>query len=207
MKRDDLLKSLLPDYFKPGCTWLDVGAGDGSVSLELNKLLKPSDFHCIDIDPGKRKPYHPTVHKFDGTGLGLTMFNGNPGKPRGDRSSCYDFILFNFVLHHAAHRMWELLQAAAALTNCIVIQEDLDEEWPPGSFPSGKPVRERLREHDPKAIYHSFMNWERLLREKLKLHNSAITSVRHSSEPMEDTFGYHVPRAIFIVNYEHAKAS
>lgn len=204
MKRDDLLKSLLPDYFKPGCTWLDVGAGDGSVSLELNKLLKPSDFHCIDIAPGKRKPFHPTVHKFDGTGEGLSFFNGLRKNAEGKGG--YDFVLFNFVLHHAAHRMWELLQAAATRTNCIVIQEDLDEEWPPGSFPSGKSVRERLHEHDPKAIYHSFMNWERLLRENLKLHNSAITSVRHSSEPMEDTYGYHVPRAIFLVNYEHAKA-
>lgn len=203
MKRDDLLKSLLPDYFKPGCTWLDVGAGDGSVSFELHQLLKPSDFHCIDITPGKRKPYHPTVHKFDGTGEGLKFFHG-PRKDAAGRGG-YDFILFNFVLHHAAHQMWELLQAAATRTHCIVIQEDLDEEWPPGSHQSGKTVKDLLRQHDPKAIYHSFADWERLLREKLMLPNSAVTSVRHSAEPLEDTFGYHVPRAIFLVHFDHAK--
>lgn len=197
MKRDDLLKSLLPQYLKQGCTWLDVGAGNGSVSLELNKLLKPSDFHCIDIAPPvRRKHFHPTVHKFDGTGEGLTSFNGR---------SSYDFILFNFVLHHAAHNMWNLLQAAATRTNCIIIQEDLLEEWPHPPRP-GKSVKELLHDHDPKAIYHSFSEWESLLREKLHQHRSAIDSIRHPDIPVTDTFGYHVPRAIFIINFQHAKA-
>lgn len=197
MKRDDLLKSLLPQYVKPGCTWLDVGAGDGSVSFELIQLLKPADFHCIDITPGKRKPFHPTVHKFDGTGPGLLSFCKNIDR--------FDFILFNFVLHHAAHRMWELLQAAASKTHCIVIQEDLQEEWPLPPRP-GKSVKQLLHDHDPKAVYHSFSEWQKLLREKLNVHNAAIDSIRHPDIPVTDTFGYHVPRAIFIVNFQHAKA-
>lgn len=203
MKRDDLMKSLLPQYVKPGCTWLDVGAGDGSVSFELIKLLKPADFHCIDISPGKRKPFHPTVHKFDGTGEGLNFFNGRRKDAQG--AGGYDFILFNFVLHHAAHRMWELLQAAATRTNCIVIQEDLQEEWPHPPRP-GKSVKQLLHEHDPQAVYHSFSEWQKLLKEKLNVHNAAIDSIRHPDIPVTDTFGYHVPRAIFIVNFQHAKA-
>jgi hypothetical protein len=189
MKRDDLLKSLLPKYFKPGCSWLDVGAGDGTVSLELNKLLKPRDFRCIDIQPGKRKPFHPTVHPFNGTGPGLAFICSKQE---------YDFILFNFVLHHAAENMWPLLQTASMFTSCIVIQEDLQEEWP--NHRPGKSVKQLLTEHDPKAIYHSFSEWEKLLRENIKVTNLAIDSVRHPDIPVEDTFGYHVPRGIFILH-------
>jgi SAM-dependent methyltransferase len=190
MKRDDILKSLLVDYFKPGCNWLDVGAGDGTVSLELYQLLKPADFHCIDINPGKRKPYHPEVRKFDGTGAGLLKF---------EEGKTFDFVLFNFVLHHAAHNIVDLLMAAASRAPCIVIQEDLKEEWPGGAKHPGKSVTQLLREHDPKAIYHSFPQWERLLK-RLYSNNAILTSVRHPDIPLDDTFGYHVPRGIFIVH-------
>lgn len=136
MKRDQFLFDYLADRkFK---SWLDVGAGTGEVSVAIEQKFG-GQYTCIDVAPG-----HPRVGPFDGRHI---------KSPTG----LFDFVLFNFVLPHAANHTISLLQDALHITKHeVLIQEDL---------PDGTTVTEAvLRKHDPKALFRKEEEWRVLFR-------------------------------------------
>lgn len=197
MLRDTVLHEELLQRFKPGCSWIDIGAGNGEVTRDLGNLLEPSEIRCFDVKVTSGGATLPWVEKFLGTGENLRQKFKNSRRLHDP----YDFSLFNFVLHHAAHNTDGLLHAAAALSKCIVIQEDLNEEW--DTFTDikndGPTVASLLRAHDKRAVYYSLNGW----RQKLQglFPSASIYVRRHPPESTSDTQGYHVPRAILIVSW------
>jgi 2-polyprenyl-3-methyl-5-hydroxy-6-metoxy-1,4-benzoquinol methylase len=190
MLRDEILHLKIRQLFGqyPKVSWLDVGAGDGSVSRAISATLNSSDTHydLVDVSPKNG------VVKFDGTGEHLLHLYRDKAP--------YDFVLFNFVLHHAASNTDGLLQAAAQLSHSIVLQEDMNEEWSEitQTHVSANPVHKLLKMHDPKGVYHSFDGWKAKLSELFPSYKSMYRE-RHSIEQASDTYGYHVPRALFFI--------
>ena len=155
----EVMKSLKP------ATWLDVGAGDGSVSRALRENLGGGQFECIDIKAA------PGVRVFDGHTL-----------PEGR----WDAVLFNFVLHHAAHETRPLVKAAVASSRWVVLQEDV----PDGTAECW----ERLRNHDIRGIFRTPEQWKALFREYDSAQRLCVTL----AENLQDTNGYHVPRRLMV---------
>ena len=104
LNRDTALFSFLAGETQlQNSSWLDVGASDGLVSRQISKILHSDEYECIDVLPkGDR------CKKFDGKRLGY---------PRDK----FDFVLFNWVLHHAADDTISLLRDAVCITRKFVI--------------------------------------------------------------------------------------
>lgn len=168
MQRDDLLFSWLKQLpVERNWHWLDLGAGDGEVSQQIKKRLWPhGTFNGLDVQV---MPNNPNIRRFDGKHI-----------PFPDHS--FDFVLLNFVLHHAAHNQEMLILEAARVTRGpILIQEDIDD--------GTDETRANLKKHDPKVIYHSISGWVEKFKSLLPACNIICT-------PHENR----VPRALFIVS-------
>lgn len=93
-----------------GGTWLDVGACDGLVSRQIAEILGSSHYVCVDVRPRAAR-----TRPFDGKRLEFA-----------ERS--FDFVLFNWVLHHAADHTIPLLRDAARIARqYVIVAEDLKE--------------------------------------------------------------------------------
>lgn len=171
MERDAFLFEYLAKQKAP-FSWLDVGAGDGRVSRRIRERFGGDTFTCIDI-----APCHDDVGAFDGKSLCWL-----------DRS--FDFVLFNFVLHHAAeHARNLLIDAAQVARRAVVIQEDIDD--------GTEEIRARLKAHDPNAVYYSLDGWLALFEEldlsaSYRMFPTQVLEGGHSK--------YQVPRALFIID-------
>lgn len=166
MKRDDFLHQHLVG--SRGLTWLDVGAGDGHVTDQL-EALHIGRGTCIDLfDKGR-------VSKYNGLCLDYA-----------DKS--FDFVLFNFVLHHAAEVAEPLLIKALRIAKTqVVIQEDL--------YSSEESIRSAQIDHDPKAIYHTRAGWMKLF-EKI---GAEVLVFREFPEYLVDDHIYQTPRALMAL--------
>lgn len=112
---EDLARPALPTLLTRGTTILDVGAGGGAiggyltrkygVSVTAYDVVAPAQnvFSCPAASQLHRCSRQP-VHVFDGATL-----------PVADRS--FDAVLFNSVLHHAAHNASGLLREAARVSS------------------------------------------------------------------------------------------
>lgn len=149
--------------------WLDIGAGTGVVSQQIAEELPQHSYTCYDVAP---------------RGEGVLGFDGRQIPER----YTVDFVLFNFVLHHAASNIEALLQSALGLADTLVIQEDL----PDGT----KATAKALRDHDPHAVYYTEGQWRRLFE---RLSPGCQVKVFPHNAAAADIPGYHVPRALFIV--------
>jgi hypothetical protein len=93
-----------------GCTWLDVGAGTGCVSVYLSEILRSTQFELCDVhvEPRTNFPVRPI---------------SGPGLPYPNKS--FDIVLFSYVLHHAADDTITLLTDAHRIARrYVVITED-----------------------------------------------------------------------------------
>lgn len=164
MKRDELLFQQFTGL--TGLYWLDVGAGDGSVTEQMeNRGFGRGT--CIDLEAKGR------VAKFGGRRLDYP-----PGS--------YDYVLFNFVLHHAAEHAEQLLKDALVIAKRgVLIQEDIDD--------GTERVRAAQKKHDPKAIYYSREGWHEMFD---RLGGKSIKYFEFPEETLEDFPTYQTPRAL-----------
>lgn len=179
MFRDDLVVNWVRGLdVERHWSWLDVGAGRGQVSRALIAPLLPKhSYRCFDT-----QPRHPTVEVFDGKEL--------PDTGR------VDFVLFNFVLHHAGSDMRALLRSAMSKTNTLLVQEDLRD----GTVETDT----KLWKHDPNGVFLSSEQWVKVFREVWP-----AASVLVQPHPMQavniQEIGYDVPRCLFLVNESNSK--
>ncbi|MDQ3563140.1 MAG: class I SAM-dependent methyltransferase [Pseudomonadota bacterium] len=96
-----------------GCSWLDVGANTGAVSLYLSEILDSSNFELCDITVARRSNF--PVKKIAGTHLDY-------------ESNSFDLVFFSYVLHHAADNTIQLLRDAHRIARkYVVVTEDPKE--------------------------------------------------------------------------------
>lgn len=96
-----------------GCSWLDVGADRGAVSLYLSEILNSANFEMCDITvtPHSNLP----VKQIAGTHLDYEC-------------NSFDLVLFSYVLHHAADDTIQLLRDAHRIARkYVVVTEDPKE--------------------------------------------------------------------------------
>jgi SAM-dependent methyltransferase len=89
-----------------GCSWLDVGAGTGAVSVYFSEILKSSAFELCDVNVATRTNF--PVRQIDG----MTLDYGR---------NSFDLVLFSYVLHHAGDNAIPLLRDAHRITRKLVI--------------------------------------------------------------------------------------
>ena len=122
-----------------GCSWLDVGADTGAVSLYLSEILRSTDFTLCDVHTPPRSNF--PVRHIDGTRLDYP-----------DRS--FDLVLFSYVLHHAADNTIQLLRDARRIArrNVIVAEDpketEADRRW--------------AYQDDPGGIFRGLREWRAL---------------------------------------------
>lgn len=96
-----------------GCSWLDVGAGTGALSVYLSNILRSQNFELCDVCPPRHCNF--PVRRIDGTHLDY-------------ESASFDLVLFNYVLHHAGDNTIPLLRDAHRIARrYVVITEDPKE--------------------------------------------------------------------------------
>ena len=89
--------------------WLDLGAGSGELSQQIQKLWRNSTFVALDV-----KPQGGHIQRFDGKHI-----------PAPDHS--FDFVVINYVLQHAgANAEMLILEAARVTRSAILIQDETD---------------------------------------------------------------------------------
>jgi SAM-dependent methyltransferase len=122
-----------------GCSWLDVGANTGAVSLYLSEILRSTDFTLCDVHTPPRSNF--PVRHIDGTRLDYP-----------DHS--VDLVLFSYVLHHAADNAIPLLRDARRIArrNVIVTEDpketEADRRW--------------AYQDDPGGTYRGLREWRAL---------------------------------------------
>lgn len=177
MKRDDLLFQTLASLGLKHSSWLDVGAGDGLVSLQLRKMLEPCFFRCLDV----RRATHNVRHN-----IRVENFDGKTFSDMGDKS--VSFVLFNFVLHHAAGDTESLLKEAFRVASrAVILQEDV--------LDGDAQTHRNLKEHDPNGIFRSTNEWLQLLN-TLAPRSWKYHWIPHPG-PAEDTT-FDAPRMLFL---------
>lgn len=122
-----------------GCSWLDVGAGTGAVSVYLSNILRPSKIELCDIYLPDQSNY--PVKQFDGTRLDY-------------ESGSFDIVFFNYVLHHAADNTIPLLRDARRIARrYVVVAEDPKETG-----------QDRLwaYKHDERGTFRGLKEWREL---------------------------------------------
>ena len=96
-----------------GCSWLDVGAGTGAMSLYLSEIFHSTDFELCDVQvpPHSNAP----VRQIDGTHLDY-------------KSDSFDLVFFSYILHHAADNTIPLLRDAHRIARrYVAVTEDPKE--------------------------------------------------------------------------------
>lgn len=171
MLRDALLLDWVQRCTPDDVTWLDFGAGDGSVSRAIRALRPKGTGSCWDI-----KPRQPDVRR-----LRQWTFPAER----------VDFTLFNFVLHHLGSegQIDRCIAKAFRQSQYVVIQEDIDDGTPE--------TRAKLRKHDHSGFYLSIDVW---LLKLNRLCVGAQFEVFPHPQFVTDTQGYNVPRAMFVVH-------
>jgi hypothetical protein len=100
------------DRFR-GCSWLDVGADTGALSLYLSEMFQSTRFDLCDLNVPSKTNF--PVKRFDGSHLDHT-------------DNSYDLVLFSYVLHHAADDAIPLLRDAHRIARrYVVVMEDPKE--------------------------------------------------------------------------------
>ena len=144
-----------------GSKILDVGAGSGSVGAYLEKRYGVDVRSYEVLPPGENK--YATMHNQHETGAVLHMFDGR--RLPNEADATHDTVIFNAVLHHAAHNTLSLLQEAARVARrYILLVEDLDLT-DNGAFRNSTKlsVLERNRQHEPKGIFRTHREWAALI--------------------------------------------
>ena len=95
------------------CSWLDVGAGTGAVSLYLSEILGSTNFELCDVSVAARSSF--PVKQIDGTHL-------------NHESNSFDLVFFSYVLHHAGDNTIQLLRDAHRIARrYVAVTEDPKE--------------------------------------------------------------------------------
>ena len=161
------LPQMLPNVWRKGNTFLDVGSGGGETAGFLSHKYGV-DITAYDVVLPERNKWvmratrrHP-----------VRVFNGRTLPNVADRS--HDVVIFNSVLHHAAHNAPELIREAARIArHAIVLNEDINVS--PELNPSAKFVRSRNKFHDRQGIFRTHPMWVAMLENDTGF---AVTSVR-----------------------------
>jgi len=113
--RDEGLLSYFASYAESlkGCSWLDVGADTGALSVYLSAMLDSNNFELCDVTPAPRSNF--PVRKIAGTHLDYA-------------DDSFDLVFFSYVLHHAADDTIQLLRDARRIARkYVVVTEDPKE--------------------------------------------------------------------------------
>lgn len=155
------------DIWAPGSRILDVGAGSGELSAFFAKKYK-LNVSALDI-------LAPSVNKWAGASAGghqkvnafpVGVFDGSRLPAQG---LDYDTVLFNSVLHHAAHNTPSLLREASRVAaKFVLVAEDVLTEGEGTPAGVARAIRTYLtKRHDPKGIFRTQSEWMRLLQHGL----------------------------------------
>jgi len=110
-RRVKVLSESLARQMPPSARILDIGAGDGSMGTNIQKLRPDVTLEGIDVFVREKTAY--TVKHFDGEHI-----------PHGDDS--FDVALFVDVLHHTKDPLTLILEAAR-VARVVVIKDHLRE--------------------------------------------------------------------------------
>jgi SAM-dependent methyltransferase len=141
-QRDAALFEYLLDHARElqGCSWLDVGADTGALSVYLAEILKSENFTLCDVHVPRHTNF--PIERFDGTALTYP-----------DHS--FDLVLFSYVLHHAGDNTIALLRDAHRIARRYVFvtedpkETDADYRW--------------AYEDDRRGTYRGLTEWRALL--------------------------------------------
>ena len=103
-----------------GCSWLDVGADTGALSVYVSEILNSSDFALCDVHTPRKSNF--PVRRIDGTRLDYA-------------DASFDLVFFSYVLHHAGDDAIPLLRDAHRIARRYVIvledpkETDADCRW------------------------------------------------------------------------------
>jgi len=89
-----------------GCSWLDVGADKGAVSLYLSEILHSTDFELCDVAVASGSNF--PVKQIAGTHLDYEC-------------NSFDLVFFSYVLHHAGDDAIQLLRDAHRIARKYVV--------------------------------------------------------------------------------------
>ena len=96
-----------------GCSWLDVGADTGALSVYLAELLRSETFELCDVELAPRRNF--PVRQIVGTELDYP-------------NESFDLVFFSYVLHHAGDNTIALLRDAHRIARkYVLVLEDLKE--------------------------------------------------------------------------------
>jgi SAM-dependent methyltransferase len=113
--RDEGFLSYLASYAESlkGCSWLDVGADTGAVSVYLSEILDSTSFELCDVMLAPQSNF--PVRKIAGTHLDY-------------ENNSFDLVFFSYVLHHAADDTIQLLRDAHRIARkYVIVTEDPKE--------------------------------------------------------------------------------
>jgi SAM-dependent methyltransferase len=122
-----------------GCSWLDVGADTGAVSVYLSEIFQSTNFALCDVTVPARTNF--PVREIDGTRLDY------------ERDS-FDLVFFSYVLHHASENTISLLRDAHRIARRhVIVAEDpkvteTDYRW--------------AYQDDPRGTFRGLKEWRDL---------------------------------------------
>ncbi len=139
--RDGALFSYIVSQAKilKGCSWLDVGAGTGALSVYLSNILRSENFELCDVCPPHNSNF--PIRQIDGTHLDY-------------ESDSFDLVFFNYVLHHAGDNTIPLLRDAHRIARrYVVITEDPKENSQDSLW---------AYKHDERGTFRGLREWKEL---------------------------------------------
>ncbi len=142
-----------------GCSWLDVGADTGAVSLYLSKLLGSKNFELCDVSVAPRALF--PVRQISGATLDY--------EPKS-----FDLVFFSYVLHHAADDTIQLLRDARRIARKYVVVTEDPKETDDDYYWAYK--------HDKRGTFRGCKEWRQLF-EVVGLsivHDEALNAELHS---------------------------
>lgn len=149
---------LSPKLKIAGPTLLDVGSGNGEVSIHFGNEIRASTIKAYDVVvPEENIQSIAAVHGGSDSYLKINLFDG---KKLPEPNESFDIVSAFFVLHHAGSVQVELLREMIRVSRrFVLVTEDTNEEV----------FVARNQLHDQNGVFRTSSEWSRLFKDELGL--------------------------------------